>query len=71
VHRLAHSAGNASSIGEGTALAVTSDLEEVEGLHGGVVQPHVLAQLQGGQAEGVEVGLIRQELQEAHHRRQT
>lgn len=43
------------------------DLEEVEGLHGSVVQPHVLAQVQSGQVEGVEVGFIRQQLQEAHH----
>lgn len=42
----------------------TSDLEEVERPDGGVVQPHVLPQLQRGQTEGVEVGLVRQQLQE-------
>ena len=47
--------------------AATSDLEEVEGLHGSVVQPHVLAELQRRQAEGVEVGLVRQELKVADY----
>lgn len=50
--------------------AGSTDLEKVQSPHGGVVQPHVLTQVQRGQAEGAEVGLIRQQLQEAHHRRQ-
>lgn len=43
---------------------MTSDLEEVERPDRGVVQPHVLSQLQGGQTEGVKVGLVGQQLQE-------
>lgn len=43
---------------------MTSDLEEVERPDCSVVQPHVLSKLQRGQAEGVEVGLVGQQLQE-------
>lgn len=46
------------------AGSVTSDLEEVERPDRSVVQPHVLPQLQRGQTEGVEVGLVGQQLQE-------
>lgn len=45
-------------------------LEQVESPDGGLVQPHVLGQVQGTEAEGAEAGLIRQQLQEPDHRRQ-
>lgn len=44
-----------------------TDLEEVESLHCGVVQPHVLTQVQRRQAKGVEVGLVGEKFEETHH----
>lgn len=52
---------------ESPAGSVISDLEEVKRPNRSVVQPHVLSQLQRGQTEGVEVGLVGQQLQETDH----
>lgn len=45
--------------------AATSDLEEIEGLHGSIVQPHVLAEVEIRQPKGAKAGLVREELQVA------
>lgn len=47
--------------------APVTDLEEVKSPHGSIVQPHVLTQVQSGQTEGVEVGLVREQFKETHH----
>lgn len=52
-------------------LSKTLYLEEVKSPHGSVVQPHVLTQVQCSQTEGVEVGLVREQLKETHHCSQT
>lgn len=44
----------------------STDLEEVESPDSSVVQPHVLTQVQSGQTEGVEVGLVREKFEETH-----
>lgn len=53
------------------ALTPVTYLEEIKSPDGGVVQPHVLTQVQSGQVEGFEVGLIREQFKETHHCSQT
>lgn len=48
-------------------MVTVTDLEEVKSPHSSIVQPHVLTQVQSGETEGVEVGLIREEFKETHH----
>lgn len=50
-----------------TNLVPVTDLEEVKSPHSSIVQPHVLTQVQSGETEGVEVGLIREEFEETHY----